>query len=557
MKLVWHIFLKDLRRLAVPLALWAALLAAKYAFGWHMIRWEGASENEFKRMVGVEVMLIALECVACFLLATRLVHEDPLVGRDVFWVTRPISGARLLAAKIFGAVLFFAVLPVAIEVPWWLANHYGWAEMQPAIVEALVWQIAIVAPAMLLAVLTDGLSRVLLWTLVVAAFATWWLLLATAGAPGEGSYWRGLAWTRSCVELAVGTAMIATVVALQYLTRRRVRSIGVVVIGVIAIGLTTQVWPWNLAPGLEHAINGTLWVRGSSWGAPPAVESGGMTFTVAHARVPEFTSHTPDSWSPTLNIDYEMSGTPPDRTIIAGNVKHTWRWPDGMTIERESGFGGWWWWSSKTDAARRRVLGILSGDGAVGPISVNASAYLTRSLANRLHRDPPSYAATITVLVSRPEVAFKSPAQAEARRWLEASSVRVVGPRWRKDGIVDAVDMVTVETRPVTTRFVLTLAAVKPVQDDGRALQYWLLNEEAKSAFASPGRYGTHLDIGTVRIAWETNWISSSGETPAGWKQLGVKQGGSLDHWQLVGLAYRDDKVFQSQLNVPRFEVSK
>jgi hypothetical protein len=338
-----------------------------------------------------------------------------------------------------------------------------------------------------------------------------------------------------------------------------VRSIGIIVVGVIAIGLTTQLWPWNLAPTFERIMKGTVWVNGALQGTPPPIENGGLTFTVAHATVPQFTAHSPDSWEPRLNISYEVQGVPADRTIIAGSVKHTWRWPDGMTIGRETAVGGWWRWSSSLDLAKRRALGLTFAKETdrQGLLAANTPALLTRSLANRMHQYPPAYAATITVLVSRPEAVFDSAVRMGTRRWIEASSVRVIGPRWRKDGAADAVDVVTVETRPVQTRFVQTLSTLIPVQDDKQALQYWLVDRGAGVAFASPGHYGTRIDVGTVRIAWETNWISTwaDGEVTAKRFISRLKEG--FDPVRLVGIAFRDDRLFQSQLALPRFEVEK
>src|SRR6185436_6256444 len=61
----------------------------------------------------LSVLLLLMYLLLLALLVSRLVHDEPLVGRDAFWITRPIAPGALMAAKFLFATLFFIVLPLA------------------------------------------------------------------------------------------------------------------------------------------------------------------------------------------------------------------------------------------------------------------------------------------------------------------------------------------------------------------------------------------------------------------------------------------------------------
>jgi len=77
---------------------------------------------------GDRLFLIAIESLLTFALVPAFIHEDPLVGSVAEWQTRPIWGARLLAAKLLGLGLVLCVMPVLIGLPWWLSCGYGRAK---------------------------------------------------------------------------------------------------------------------------------------------------------------------------------------------------------------------------------------------------------------------------------------------------------------------------------------------------------------------------------------------------------------------------------------------
>ena len=102
MRLMWHVVRKDLGRLRWQLAAWLAILGAKYVMGFGVIWFGPFSDEAHKNLEIVVRALGASEVVVTFFLTALLVQGDAPVGSRQFWVTRPISGARLLGAKLLG-----------------------------------------------------------------------------------------------------------------------------------------------------------------------------------------------------------------------------------------------------------------------------------------------------------------------------------------------------------------------------------------------------------------------------------------------------------------------
>src|SRR5439155_24848480 len=100
MNQVAHIFSKDLRRLRWSVVGWSALVGTRM-----LINTAGAdiALGGFGPQLGIGELSALLSLMYVLLLAlliSRLVHDEPLVGRDAFWITRPIAPAALMAAKL-------------------------------------------------------------------------------------------------------------------------------------------------------------------------------------------------------------------------------------------------------------------------------------------------------------------------------------------------------------------------------------------------------------------------------------------------------------------------
>ena len=214
MKLMWHIVRKDARRLWLPLVLWAVLMTAG-----HWIEWRAEHVVTDDKMWTARMRLFAsviwlLQFFIGYVLAAAVVMEDPPTGTTAFWLTRPMTGARVLGAKVLGCGVLLVALPALVALPWWLLAGHGAREMSVLMRETLRWQPWIAGLGLAVATFTRGAGQFLFGTLVVqaaiAAVGITWSNGGPKGATGQMHF--------AGMVAAVGVAL--AVLAL-YHTRRR------------------------------------------------------------------------------------------------------------------------------------------------------------------------------------------------------------------------------------------------------------------------------------------------------------------------------------------------
>ena len=111
MNLILHLIRKDFRHLRVLLAVWlglAILQAVLIGSGLHT----RASDMRFLFALSQFIGLLSLlKTLLLIMVVSQLVQSDSTVGSTAFWLSRPISGRKLLASKSL-----FLVLTVIIPV---------------------------------------------------------------------------------------------------------------------------------------------------------------------------------------------------------------------------------------------------------------------------------------------------------------------------------------------------------------------------------------------------------------------------------------------------------
>ena len=386
MNLTWHIVKKDLRALKWPLLLWVLVIVAKLGVGVMLLMAEGTEEVEwFARMDGLSKVLAAFEGVS-FVLAAALIHQDLLVGTKSFWVTRPISGGRLLRAKLATLLLVFGLMPLLITLPWWLGCGYGLREIGWAALETASIHVVCVLIGLVWAVVTDGFGRFLMWTLVT--------LFAIPTLIGTLTYYLGRGGLRlsgaAMVErMIIGTTIavvaILAVVVHQYLTRRTTRSIGMIAGGaglIIAVGVF---WPWHWH--LESRVYSYL-IRQAHGEWPAAAEPTGLKYMVESAQVTLYPTKRGGTAGGNVRVKYRVDGLTESQVIMPYWAEHTWRWADGTMEEgvtrSRSSFTEWAsehavWRTIKINPAKQRTE------------VVTAIASVNHATGMRLQAEPPTY----------------------------------------------------------------------------------------------------------------------------------------------------------------------
>ncbi len=328
MKLMWHIVCKDLRRLRWPLAAWLGLLVGKHAIGIVLI-WGGAfTEETFRRLEIVTGALPVVEVLFAFFLTARLVHADCLVGSSQFWLTRPISGWRLLGAKILGVVVLILSPLLALAIPWWIACGVTGPWMAAAAVDLLIWPLVAIIPAFLVASLTNTFGRFFAWSLLLlwlTAMAPFYAQLGWARATdGTGAGAEGMASAQLLVAGAVMLLVVALVVTLQFLKRQWPRS-------VLALG----------CGGVFALSVGAMWVgeatasQGGSagrvdWNAEKAV---GVKIDSLRAAVDKSSAQSFENGA-AITGDMRVAELPDGLALRGGPVVFSWRWTDVGTYRR-------------------------------------------------------------------------------------------------------------------------------------------------------------------------------------------------------------------------------
>jgi hypothetical protein len=332
MKLTWHIVLKDLRHLRVPLATLVAVYLSEFAVGAWLLSGAVTTHAAFQAYQGVDVTDTFMRYVVALLLIPALVFDDVLVDTTAFWPTRPISGARLLGAKLLGCLLIFGALPLVVTLPWWLYCGYGAGEIHHAAVETLRNQVVPVALGLLVASLTGSFSRFIGW--MVALLLGVGLSFVTMVKPvAIHLYFHGadqvadsgidaarlhlFSWLAFCLG--------AGVVVHQFLTRRLARSLVFLacILGLLAVEVT---W-WPLDPKVSREV--------------PGISSGLPGLDSRVAIVPKegprlhVEGDSADKSDGFVFGTFAVENATPEMLLRFEPPIFDWRWPDGRVLRQK------------------------------------------------------------------------------------------------------------------------------------------------------------------------------------------------------------------------------
>jgi hypothetical protein len=449
MKLTWHLIKNDAARDCGALLLWALLFVGQVVLG---IAARNPREFDLNQTISLQMGntgLVILQMVMGYFLVARLVQADTLAGTSAFWRTRPISPRRLLVAKALGAFLLFGLLPLLLLLPWWLYCGFGWREILWTGIETLGWQLLMIAPAFLIASMTDELGRLLLWSLMLLiGLVSWTLLLQVVFGSVE---WRGrvigpgagVMYTRLWVGALVFVLGAGAVAVHHYLTRHLLRSIVLVVgwLGLICVAGRVITWNWS-------GSIATLAERKAEPIANPAERvlikwesaSGNMVRSIRKGVV--------STEEARLQVLLRASGIPDDLRLDVQSAQQVWAWPGGTTLSRDGFFGNEYQSYSYADRDNpraevmrfryslptpvedeetRQALAVTQqkmderararGVNISRPLSLPedqegllfAQTRVPNSLFAKMKAEPPAYEANLRCVLYRPEVTVEVP----------------------------------------------------------------------------------------------------------------------------------------------------
>lgn len=321
MNQIIHIIKKDARRLRWGLVGWFITVAASTAVS---IAAPSMQLRGFAiGLVATQlVSLIAfVELIMTALVVSWLVHEDPLVGGEAFWITRPIDPRSLAAAKLAFAGAALVLLPLVAKFVVMAAFHVSLRDMWLATPAILLAQLAPVALLMAAAALTPSITRYILlivgavatFVILVGAVVTGFLLFTTiseSSNPGPQ-----IVDPRPTVILTtLATAITLWVVVYQYLHRRPRRAAMIGGAGLLATLILPTFWPFHFARQPEPDPG--AWARDET------------RVTAVFDPEPVNVSDTPSDFSRRENLGKQLAGRVrltglPDDETVSGIEVHS------------------------------------------------------------------------------------------------------------------------------------------------------------------------------------------------------------------------------------------
>ncbi len=540
MNLTWHIVKKDLRALQWPLLLWIGLIIAKLGVGVALLNAEGTEGMDwFNRMDGVSKVLAGLEFIS-FVLTAAIIQQDLLVGTTAFWMTRPISGARLLRAKLTGIALVFILAPVLVTLPWWLGCGYGGRELAWAVMETVALHAIAVLLGLLWSVVTDGFGRFLMWTLVTL-FATPMLtaIIAYYAGRGQSSVLSELVATRFLLVLLLAIGGILVVVVHQFLTRNIGRSIAIIAGTVGLIVLTGAFWPWSL--NVESRFYSYL-IRQAQGDWPAAGEPPGLTFKLQSA---EFTGRKDRPDRPaSLNLKYQVEGLAGKQGLMPVQSEYTMRWPDGT-----SATGRGWGRSGLADMMSALALseGTDAGETAAPAYSVNFNSAMPASTMAKVRDQATSHTLAARFRLMRFESATRVPLEPGTWNRRDTQSERLA--HTEREGPALLVTFI----RHMPSLWVDN-AGGGQLAGTGEFSQYFLVNRTRGAVDRGTSTDYRLTRIASVGISWRTMSFMAIPRPPKGSVLDAIN---ALNEAELVKVTFAEQARFSHELKLGPEEIAK
>lgn len=242
MKQVFAIFLKDVRHLwpeiMASLAMIAALVYA-YPHQWRSIGYGHATGFALSGLLTIDSWarcLIVLVPISWFILISRLVHTERLVGNTQFWLTRPYEWPKFLGAKLlFLACFLYVPFVLAQCMLLYEAGFQPFSYMAGLHLNLLYVTFILVLPFLAVSTLTSSFGKLVLVLLGVILFIAG-VALAYSALPFDTKF-SGASRLADLLSAAFITCGCGAVALVQY-ARRRTR-LAWLVIAATALLITT------------------------------------------------------------------------------------------------------------------------------------------------------------------------------------------------------------------------------------------------------------------------------------------------------------------------------
>ena len=342
MNLTLHLIAGDFRNLRLYLGVWSGLVILQAvligSFPQHSLgEWRGIIS-----LSSLSWPLAILKFCLLTVIVSQLVQKDSTVGSTAFWLSRPISGKRLLASKsIF--LLVAVVLPVVVvEILLLFVRGVTPEDILRSIPQIVFLQILPVAVATMLASVTSNLPRLIfLGVIALVALPLLWFVLsylftAVTGTvtvesddvplaipippPSYSSFLIGI------LLVLVGTS--GAVIGHQYLTRRTMLSRALFFSGVLVALLSMGFWSrhiWGMESGSDSGILDPTQVT-------TRIEEKSLIFTTVTESLPVF--DLAGEKKMLLRGTIALDNLPPTVVVLPAQISANLVLPSGESLAR-------------------------------------------------------------------------------------------------------------------------------------------------------------------------------------------------------------------------------
>lgn len=252
MNLVLHIFKKDVRHLRGLLVAWLLLVLLQIGLSGSGLA--SLSDNVAWQVTFnlLAVLIPILQGLLIFAIVPLLIQDEPLVGTTAFWSTRPISRNVLLRSKALYCGGLLVLLPLLIELMVLAANRASPGQLGLAVPEILLSRLNLLLMVAALAVLTSTYARFVF--LAVLGFIGYMLIQFGLQIAMLFVNPTSLIASRQNLSLVASQQIASSLFAMlgfgavvthQYLCRRTLRSVLLLLLTIAGILALPFTWKWD------------------------------------------------------------------------------------------------------------------------------------------------------------------------------------------------------------------------------------------------------------------------------------------------------------------------
>jgi len=378
MKIIFHQLRKDIYRTRWLLLLWLIIVVLRFALVGVNVNPSDTAWQATYQMLGLLTGVI--DSLLVFIIVPLVIQQEPLVGTDSFWLTRPLSRGTVFASKaLFACVLL--VLPLLVEAVVTLANGVTLSDICLALPWLFFSRLSEFLIIAMLAVLTPSFGRFIIGVAIyfILSFVLLFVFQISRIFTDPAAFTNVLpsltdsqALVSSLVVISLGVVVLFS----QYFWRRFRLALALTILAVIVPNLVTPFWKLDfLKPRPPFVVDPHL----SATSLSLVLGSNLNTFDQPTLRggVPE----------KAFNASIVPVGIPPAAVITISQIKSTLRTDMGTVIPVESIFQNNSFSLTRNIAAIQSALGVQVINTNFSSSEISAQLFSMESGAYTRYRE--------------------------------------------------------------------------------------------------------------------------------------------------------------------------